>query len=197
MLLRIIRRFGGRTPMHRSTVGKSVSENSFIRGFLVGSHTPVLAWAVVNSTGPILELGGGLFSTPLIRALSGKRNILTLESDADWFKKFESFASPRHEIKLIDCVWDEHPALQSRWSLVFVDQHPPEARAACINKLRENAEIIVVHDTEEGVRWSYPGMDETFKTFPFVVHCNWFPKWTTVLSMTRPLDDLRDVLFGG
>lgn len=162
--------------------------------FLVASHTPFLAWAVVNTEGPILELGAGMFSTPLIRALSKKRSILTLENTPAWYRKFAPFASDRHEVKLIK-EWGPLP--DQRWGLAFVDQHPQEARAPSVLALRDLADLIVVHDTEPAVRWSYTGMEEAIRSFKFVRHCEWFPKWTTFMSMTRPLDDLEEMLLCG
>lgn len=152
------------------------------------THIPVLAWALANTRGPILELGTGLYSTPLIHAMAGQRRVLSLESNSKWFELASAFAHGRHQVRRVSETWpDDDAAFDSWWGLVFVDQYPPEARGACIARLRDRADMIVVHDSE---LVDYYGLTAVFPLFKHVVTCRWFdPKWTTILSMNYDLTD--------
>jgi predicted O-methyltransferase YrrM len=150
------------------------------------THFPFLAWAVVNSRGPILELGAGLYSTPLIHALAGDRQVVSLESDPAYVEALQDLASATRRIGLV-AHWDAVRALDESWGLAFVDCER-EARAPALRRLRDRAGIIVVHDTQLA---AYYGLAEIIPTFAHVVRCAWFPQETTVLSMTDPLTSLR------
>jgi len=116
-----------------------------------GTHMPALITAVVNTTGPVLELGCGDFSTPLLHAICSvkKRFLFTTESNRQWMNYFLDLACDWHQFQHVPSFnsWDEiGSGLQ--WSVVFVDHAPKERRVMDIVRLRPYTEIFVVHDTE-------------------------------------------------
>lgn len=157
------------------------------------THVPVLAWAVVNSKGPILELGCGGYSTPLLHALAGDRDVLSLETDPAYAEAFKVFASNTHEIRQVDASWDVLDTLAGPWGVVFVDQHPNTARGPAVLKFRDRADLIVVHDSE--LR-DYYGLTEAFATMRSHVTCTWWRKRTTIFSDKRDLSELEQLFKG-
>ena len=53
-----------------------------------GSHLPILLRAMKATTGPVLELGAGIYSTPILHALCQieGRKLVTYESDPEFFE---------------------------------------------------------------------------------------------------------------
>lgn len=68
-----------------------------------GTHVFPLLVAVLNTTGPILEMGCGNFSTPLLHTAcaKNKRFLLSAETNADWLKLFTCFATDWHHLKIV------------------------------------------------------------------------------------------------
>lgn len=138
-----------------------------------GSHLPVLRWALENTTGPILELGGGLYSTPLLH--NSGRPVVTVERHPKWKKYLANWASPTHQ------VVEEIPA--GSFGLVFVDNEE-DRRVPDLLSLKGRFDIAICHDTEPSawaadiVHW-----EDALGQFPhrFDYKPDGVP-WTTVVS---------------
>ncbi len=100
-----------------------------------GSHIEALRWAVENTEGPILEVGGGDFSTPYL--VGTGRDLTTVEVPGKWRDKL---AKQHPELKIVDEVSDDN------FSLVFVDNDPEDLRPGTLEKLRGHFDIAVIHD---------------------------------------------------
>lgn len=117
-----------------------------------GSHLPILMKAVSLTTGPILELGCGLYSTtPLHWAcFVPKRKLVTYENNPSYFDFLKAYETPWHEVHCVDC-WDTID-ISGPWSVVLVDHEPCQGdprHRRCIECERvTHAEYVVVHDTE-------------------------------------------------
>ena len=121
------------------------------------THYAALIGAVLATDGPILELGCGLYSTPLLHALcqAGQRTLVSADNDVDWAEKFWATADGWHTVAYVP-DWDEWDVIVSReWSVVLVDHAPAHRRVAEIKRLANRARFIVVHDTE-------PEMEEMY-----------------------------------
>ena len=165
------------------------------------THVPILAWAVSTARGSILELGIGEYSTPLIHVLGRRGRVVSLETDQEYVDRFAPFCTDSHSLEHVQ-DWDDVPAFSEDWDVVFVDNTPAEARARCIERLRDRARLIVVHDTHPLAYASAPktpvdhyGFEPVFEKFPHQVTCKWFPYWTTILSCVDPLHEAMQ-LFG-
>jgi hypothetical protein len=119
----------------------------------MATHQPVL-WAVAHAAnGPIAEFGCGNGSTPFLHEIAGKLGVrlVTLDNNAHWLNRYApSLESPIHEFRLVDdwAVELARPDWDERWALVFVDQDPFEARALTVERLRDSADYVVVHDDD-------------------------------------------------
>lgn len=158
-----------------------------------GSHIPVLVDTFNNSKGPVLELGIGPFSTPLLHALcvDNKRMLVSYENDPEFFNMHTAFIDQFHQIKLID-DWDKAEIENNHWGLAFIDQKPAKRRIVDIKRLANNADYIVIHDSEPGLvsLYHYNLIYPLFEyRFDYILRPN-YPH-TTVLSNLKDLTKLK------
>ena len=152
---------------------------------IYGTHYPVLAAAVQRTQGPVLELGCGHFSTPMLHLLcmEQKRRLVTVESDHEWMEKFHDMRSPWHTfVHVAETDWDSLTFIDTeRWGVAFIDHRPVLRRKEDIRRLKDRAEFIVVHDTETP-DYQYESILPSFK-----YRSDWkrYAPWTTVVSMSR------------
>jgi hypothetical protein len=134
------------------------------------SHVPLLAAAVLNTTGPVLELGAGLGSTLMLHGLCGamNRKLVTLETDSDWLGKFTNMERSWHTLRQVESFQELAEYSQS-WGLAFIDHGIAEQRGESLAAL-SHVPVIVCHDTcyfwlygyepsltEFKYRWDYKG----------------------------------------
>lgn len=168
------------------------------------THLPLLAACVHRTRGPVLELGSGDYSTPLLHALCSRsieseapRTVVTLDSDAVWLARYDDLRTPWHAIELVTDwaardfrVVERARACADRiWSVAFVDHSPGEQRVASIERLRNLAQWIVVHDTEAACY----GYEPLLSSFKYRYDDRRQSTWTTVLSMTEEFAPYRVV----
>lgn len=106
--------------------------------------------AVAKTTGPILELGCGLYSTtPLHWAcFVPKRKLVTYENNPDYYEFLKAYATDWHEVHCVSS-WDSID-ISGPWSVAFVDHDSPGERDRRFREVQRlgHAEYVVVHDTE-------------------------------------------------
>lgn len=114
-----------------------------------GSHQPALMECIAKTTGAVLELGIGYFSTPLLHHYceASGRTLVSVEADAEWYKSFRHYESGMHTLILAEYD-DIIPKLAQRpWSVVLIDNSPGGARRAKdFTTLWPNSEYVVIHD---------------------------------------------------
>lgn len=115
-----------------------------------GTHQPVLYEAIkrcpASKEFPILELGCGLHSTPLISAIRGNKKVISVDSDSEWLESCrKKYESENHEFKLLSF---EEMKMNGFYSVVFIDQGSWESRAECLKHYSAAAFFIVLHDSD-------------------------------------------------
>lgn len=155
-----------------------------------GTHLPLLVACVAATGGPVLELGCGLYSTPVLHALcSTSRKLISAETDSAWAARFSQYQTGRHSI----IVYKDPLAsidLSDRWSVALVDQAPASSRAPAVDRLRGKADLIVCHDSEHRL-YDY---ERVLVGFKHRIEWRRYAPWTTVVSDTMNLDFLKDLL---
>lgn len=153
------------------------------------SHFIPLLRAIENTTGDILELGSGPFSTPLIhwKAFETGRKVWTYENDDNFYKQYSCFSSPYHEVVKVD-DWSSIE-IEKPWGLVFVDHAPAIRRKEEIKRLKQLAQVIVVHDTE-GRNDRHYKYSEIYPLFKYIY------QYPLVVPKTSYLSNLVDVTKG-
>lgn len=151
------------------------------------SHLPTLAAAMglmARHGGDVLELGSGLYSTPVLKAFSHAIGITfrSFDNDRDW-------ALRSGATDIIDS-WDDlhRHGEELRCFIAFIDVAPASMRGPLIDVMRRWADIIIVHDTETEQRHNYPGVEERLSTFRYRLDDKRRGPWTTVVSDTVTLD---------
>jgi len=154
------------------------------------THLPLLAACVAHTTGPVLEVGMGTFSTPVLHAMCaerGGRALCSLESDPAWYQEYIHYATEWHRLFLVSS-WAE-AEIERAWDVALVDHTPPIRRVVDIARLRPWARLIVVHDTENRC-YAYEPLLTTFK---YRVEWQGYSPWTSVVSDVDPLDWLKPI----
>ncbi len=121
---------------------------------LHGSHIPVLVKLMSLVDKPVLELGMGWNSTPLLHWMCKEKglDLYSFESDYDWSDNFEDYEDQSHHFR----VWD-FGDWREEWfdkdddfplGLVFVDHRPARKRRSSALFFADKADFIVLHDSE-------------------------------------------------
>ena len=112
-----------------------------------GSHLPVLMKLISLTSGPILELGCGMYSTTYLHwaCFPTKRRLVTCESKEEWIGFARQFETDFHKVIHVP-DWDKLD-LNEFWSIAFVDHAPDERRVDEIRRLT-HAEYVVAHDAD-------------------------------------------------
>lgn len=114
-----------------------------------GSHLVPLVRCLAVTSGPVLEVGVGVWSTPFLRRYCGAagRRLESVEADPRWAAEFGA--------KLVDYD-DELPRLaEQAWSVVLIDHWPATRRLTDAARFWR-ADHILVHDAAKVMRGSTP-----------------------------------------
>lgn len=156
------------------------------------THFPLLIKAVQASTGTVAELGGGLFSTPLLHWLcfDNKRKVKTYESYKHYYDFEKKFQSDTHDVIFVK-NWDTHQ-FDDHYGVVFIDHSIPKrvhTRGDDALKFKDKADFVVLHDagTQSNPKYGYEAIYPHFKYRKDWIGC--FPH-TTILSNSIDLSKL-------
>ncbi len=159
------------------------------------THMPVLLACLRRTTGPVLELGSGWFSTPLVAAFATDRLVRTVETNHEWYDRlsrvctYQPITRHRHQIVFVP-DYNDAPVDDHQWSVVLLDHEPPPRRGVDALRLRDRCQLMIGHDSEHS-DYGYGPVFDKFK-YRFTLS-SVFP-WTTVVSDTDPLDWIADAL---
>lgn len=149
-------------------------DRTYGEGF--GTHIPLLA-SVIAKAGPgaVFEVGTGHASAPLVSEMckSSDRDWWVYDTDEQWIELVKDLGSftrmqdgnvPKCAVAFVDCVgWD-----RLKW----------------IRRLRDVAEFIVVHDTDNPAG-DLREMNACLDTFTYRYDYTVMTPWTSVVSMIR------------
>ena len=140
----------------------------------------LLVKVLMESKGDVIECGGGIFSTPLLHWLCKdlKRKLISYENTPPYYDFERQFQSPMHSIRFVE-NWDE-VKIPKRVGMVFIDHHPAERRMVELERFKDAADYIVVHDTERPSR-RY-NRDEVFALFKYRYDWKDCRPWVSVFS---------------
>lgn len=111
-----------------------------------GTHLAPLVACLLATRGPVLELGMGLFSTPVLHTLCAlhRRDLVSYDSEPAWLTMYETYQSPRHTLRHVSSYDDA--VIEQPWDVVLVD-HLADRRKIDAMRLAAWARFVVVHDT--------------------------------------------------
>ncbi len=144
------------------------------------THMPIVAAIACKTKGPILEMGCGDYSTYLLHEMCRlkKRRLVSTDEKSDWLNKFRPLANDYHEFHFVK-DWASFTLIDGiRWSMVLVDHAPGERRKVDILRLADDADFLIVHDSEEA-GYQYETVLPNFKhRYDYKA----MRPWTTVVS---------------
>jgi len=150
-----------------------------------GSHLPMLLRAWDLSTGEVLELCTGRYSTTVLNwlaAMSG-RHVTSYETDPAYYEWSTRMNNTYHSIQLLKS-WDEAD-LERPWGVVLVDHAPGDRRWKEVLRLVDWADYIVLHDSKD----RRCGYGRVYPRFKWIYHYKKLNPWTTVVSNKVSLEN--------
>ncbi len=101
--------------------------------------------AILNSKGPVLELGCSNHTTAQVHALCSKtkHRIVTTESDINWFDLYCDLQTEWHDVKLIE-PFDSECEDRTEWGVVLIGNNSKFNQLHELRQFRYNAEIIIL-----------------------------------------------------
>lgn len=154
-----------------------------------GSHIPVLVKALSLTDGPVLELGAGIYSTPVLHWMCApkKRELVTYDNDSKYLDMY-GIKDFQCEFHTVLCVsdWDDAD-IERNWGVVFVDHKPSERRKVDVARVADYADYVVIHDTDSEKHYQY---SEIYSLFKYRREFRIRKRGTAILTNLRPLDEL-------
>ena len=159
-----------------------------------GSHAIVLLAAVfLSRTGPMLELGMGMTSTPLLSqfAREQQRRLVSADSDLRWINYFSSLSKNNswHQFKHVDVQsemgveWAMSNLEESEnWTLVFIDHRPGPRRQFDLMSYAHRSTLVILHDTEKSGLYKY---ESGLKYYPYQYRFTRLKTFTDALSTSN------------
>lgn len=152
---------------------------------------PMLMEAMGRTKGDVLELGAGVFSTPVLHWLceKQKRNLLTVESDRGWFKfTREHLRSQYHKFLWVKSWDDAKEHINKDWDVALIDHSPSRRRIVEIRFLANLAKYLVVHDSEPWKDREYH-YSQIYPLFKYRFNFDKADHQTVVLSNFFPVNE--------
>jgi hypothetical protein len=171
-----------------------------------GSAAIPLTVSALLSTGDILELGMGMYSTPLLHNLGAhsNRHVVSVETNLEWLQKFIIYNSTRtHKLYHLSKSELNLYGLNKLWGLVLVDHGDAAARSLNVLNFSKLAMIVLIHDAEQSSEHMYNYVKNKLRD-AYKYSCKYSPfsskektstTSTLILSNFINLDNLKD-LFG-
>ncbi|RNA30593.1 family methyltransferase [Brachionus plicatilis] len=127
-----------------------------------GSNSIPLVVASLMTSGDLLELGMGKFSTPLLHKLAADTNkqVVSIDTDINWVNNFALYNKTKNH--KVYC-WPSFDQVEKKlgieenklWGIVLVDHINATQRAFDAKKYANRAEIVLIHDAEKTVEHGY------------------------------------------
>ena len=149
--------------------------------YAYGTHLPLLTQAMLHTTGPVLECGGGLCSTPVMHALcvrtEPQRCMVTAEEKESWFVGLQrQYACPWHSVMHVRSWEQFFERMGRQWSVALVDNDDSResGEKVCyenrltVLKLLSPETVTIVHDTQHPYIAEDAWWKERVASSPFV-----------------------------
>jgi len=156
-----------------------------------GSHIPVLLKLLPVTKGDVLELGMGVYSSPLLfwSCVDRGRKLVSYENNPKYFDMVGRNNNPLHEAHLIT-DWN-FIDIEKNWDIVFIDTDPMDMRAKFAARVANFARYVVLHDTQPRDE-QYYHYNEIYPLFAHRYDYTKFMPNTSVLSNFFNLEFLND-----
>ena len=155
-----------------------------------GTNLPALIKAMSKTTGDVLELGMGVFSTPYLhyQCILSNRKLVSYENYQNWLNFFLKYHYPceNHEIIFVEKYADAK--IDKEWDVVLIDQTPDSSRREEVKRLANLAKYIIIHDSNDRHEKNYH-YSEIYPLFKYRIDWDKDDNHTTILSNFVDLKD--------
>lgn len=164
-----------------------------------GSHLAPLIKCMSLTSGDVIELGIGFYSTPYLhyQCLLDKRHLTSVDNEKGWIKTFATsdFAKHRYQGQYHQFIYVENwndLDLSKGYDVALVDSTPDELRKELVKKLAHNTKYIIIHDSNQTGEYRYRNYryNEIFPLFKYRKDWTSEERHATVLSNFVDLEDL-------
>lgn len=129
------------------------------------SHRPMLYLAtLLVPRGTVVELGCGDGSTMSLNWACRDRKFISFETDEWWAEKIADWILVIDDYSSAMAIAE----MEEKIGILFVDSKPGEQRKELLLQWKDKADVIIIHDTEEGAEYVY-GMKEALSGFRYRV----------------------------
>lgn len=152
---------------------------------------PMLLEAMARTNGDVLELGAGVFSTPLLHWLCERqrRNLLTIDNSLRWLRFARQYLrTDSHQFQFVENWEDAHSYINKEWDVALIDHSPSGRRIEEIKKLADKVKYLVVHDSESWKDNEYH-YSTIYPLFKYIYNFDKADHQTVVLSNFAPVND--------
>jgi len=155
-----------------------------------GSHLPILIKIISMTGGDVLELGTGLYSTPVLHwiCVPNRRHLWSYESKQSYYDLAKQYEDEFHRVILVT-NWDDID-IERSWEVAFIDHEPAIRRKEDVRRLANFAKYIIIHDSD----WrneKHTHYKEIFPLFLYRHNYTFTRPHTTVLSNFVDLGKLQ------
>lgn len=152
-----------------------------------GTHLPILIKIMGMTSGPVLEMGMGLYSTPFLHwACFPNRELMSYEGDKDCFELNKQYDGGLHRVRFVKS-WDD-AKIERVWDVALIDHAPSRRRIIDIKRLRNCANYLIIHDTQRN--YKFCNYNEIWSLFKYRYDYTKVVPYTSVLSNFKDLSDL-------
>ncbi len=152
-------------------------QNNMNKIDLCGTHIPALTKLLsLNNPEPVLELGAGYNSTPILywNCKANNRKFVSYENYKDWCDKVGG-------ITTFTDNWDMIDIDNTFWDIALIDHRPALRRKTDAVRLKNNARFVVLHDSEPEIDRFYH-YSRVYKHFKYRYDFKNIKPYTTILS---------------
>ena len=155
-----------------------------------GTHLPCLIKAMEKTTGDVLELGMGIFSTPYLhyQCILSNRKLTSYENDKSWLQFFLDYRYPHPNHEIIHVTDYNDAKIDKKWDVVLIDQTPDSNRIVATKRLAKLATYIIIHDSNGRYEKIYH-YSEIYPLFKYQTVWSKDDNHATVLSNFVNLED--------
>lgn len=166
------------------------------------THCPLLAKCILNTKGPILELGTGVYSGVFIDFLAKGRKIISTDTDEKWLNELKNeFDSDLHLFVHINCNNNDieynkqmdqfKKTYYNFYSIVFIYYGVISQRCADIIRFKDIAELIIVHDSSYTMNQTHDDITYTYNKY--VSEFKYTYEYTKMWPFTCVMSDVNNL----
>lgn len=157
----------------------------------VASHLVLLTRVFDLSSGPVLEIGTGYFSTLLLHwlATTYRREVVSLENSPGWYERAKKYCNDYHRVEFV-ASWAVADLEGRHWGMAFVDHSPGMKRPVEVKRLADHADYIVIHDTQMVATDGEFCFSTAFPAFKWRYDYTKTLPWTSVMSNFKDLSNV-------